>query len=116
MMPARPHAVALKIQYMGQPRQRKPVSRSAGGKSPGYTVEIDAGANIRVFRNINLIVEIKKTILEQGRKHPNGDRGQGHANPPYLRPVPMCCYDLFDARDCKWEPPQTAIVFDSVVG
>ena len=85
MMPARLHAEPFDIEHVGNPGQRNPIARCAGLESPGHTLEIEAGLDMRIFRDVNLIIESEKIVVEHGRENRKGDRSQGHANPPQAR-------------------------------
>jgi hypothetical protein len=60
---ARIHAVKLIIEHQGKPGQRMPEFGIGCAKRPAKSIERDSGLNVIVFRYVNMIIEIDKTIV-----------------------------------------------------
>ena len=58
VMPAGVCTEKLAIKHMRQPGQRMPVAGMARGEGPDGTDTCQAGINIRVIRDVNVVVEV----------------------------------------------------------
>ena len=79
MMAGRAQAVELHIQHVGEPGQRVPVGRVAGGESPPEALECQPGLDMEVFRDVIGIVKGDEPAAENGPVGEQGDEAEQQA-------------------------------------
>ena len=63
MIAAGIQTVKLIIEHEGKPGQRMPEFGIGCAKRPAKSIGRDSGLNVIIFRDVNMIIEIDKTIL-----------------------------------------------------
>lgn len=73
MVPARPQSVNLAIGHVTQRRKRMPQTGVAVSEQPLESIERQSGADMRVFVNVAVIVEVDKVVTERLPEHDPDD-------------------------------------------
>lgn len=75
VMPAGAQPVELAIEHVAQPCHRMPVGRVDVREGPFYSGLSDAGRNMLVFVNVDVVVEVDETVVNcLTKRDPNQSR------------------------------------------
>ena len=78
---ARIHAVHLDIDHMGYPRHRMPIALMARCKCPYNGIHCKSAADVRIFIDVSIVIEIYKIMSADLQEYDKGDEGQKETNP-----------------------------------
>ncbi len=56
-------AKQLAVRHVREPRERMPVGRVEGGKSPGDIAELQSCADMNVLRDVLGVIEVKEFVM-----------------------------------------------------
>ena len=88
MMASGSQAIELTIQHMGEPGHRVPIAGRRASEGPLHPGPGQSRLNVRVFRDIHLVIVSQEFVSERRREDHQGDQPEGHANHPFSWQVP----------------------------
>lgn len=80
MVSPHPPSENLAIDHVGEPGYRMPVARVARLKSPLQPAGSHAPIDMRISRNVNLVVNVDKAKVKGGRVKSNGAKSKDQTN------------------------------------